>query len=90
MLEILLTSKIFGPLKIGDPMLKPFQPNGKSAPVTNTIYIVGPLWMVGAPPIGGYGAALPRHWGIIQLWFYYFRSILAYTLPGRLSKKMPQ
>ena len=27
--------------------------------------------------------------GIIQLWFNYFRGILAYTLPGRLSKEMP-
>jgi len=27
--------------------------------------------------------------GIIQLWFKYFRSILAYTLPERLSKEMP-
>jgi len=26
---------------------------------------------------------------IIQLWFNYFRGILAYTLPGRLSKQMP-
>jgi len=27
---------------------------------------------------------------IIQLWFNYFRGILAYTLPGRLSKEMPR
>jgi len=27
--------------------------------------------------------------GIVQLWFNYFRGILAYTLPGRLSKEMP-
>jgi len=27
--------------------------------------------------------------GIIQLWFNYFRGILAYTLPGRLCKEMP-
>jgi len=26
--------------------------------------------------------------GIIQLWFNYFRGILAYTLPWRLSKEM--
>jgi len=26
--------------------------------------------------------------GIIQLWVNYFRGILAYTLPGRLSKEM--
>jgi len=26
--------------------------------------------------------------GIIKLWFNYFRGILAYTLPGRLSKGM--
>jgi len=24
------------------------------------------------------------------LWFNYFRGILAYTLPGRLSKEMPR
>jgi len=28
--------------------------------------------------------------GIIHLWFIYFRGILAYTLPGRLSKEMPR
>jgi len=27
---------------------------------------------------------------IIQLWFNYFRGILACTLPGRLSKEMPR
>jgi len=27
---------------------------------------------------------------IIQLWFNYFRGILAYTPPGRLSKEMPR
>jgi len=31
MLEIVLTPKILGPPDIGDPRLKPFQPNGKSA-----------------------------------------------------------
>jgi len=32
MMEIVLTLKILGPLEIGGPMLKPFLPNGKSAP----------------------------------------------------------
>jgi len=32
MLEIVLTPKILGPPKIGVRRLKPFQPNGKSAP----------------------------------------------------------
>jgi len=32
MLEIVLTLKILGPPEIGDPRLKPFQPNAKSAP----------------------------------------------------------
>jgi len=32
MLEIVSTSKILGPPEIGGPRLKPFQPNGKSAP----------------------------------------------------------
>jgi len=32
MLEIVLTPEILGPLKIGGPRLKPFKPNGKSAP----------------------------------------------------------
>jgi len=32
MLEIVLTPKILGPPEIGGPRLKPFQPNGKSAP----------------------------------------------------------
>jgi len=35
MLEIVLTPKFLGPLKIGGPRLKPFQPNGKSGPVHN-------------------------------------------------------
>jgi len=30
--------------------------------LTNTVYVVGPLRLVGAPPTGGYGAALSRHW----------------------------
>jgi len=32
MLEIVLTPKILGPTEIGGPKLKPFQPNGTSAP----------------------------------------------------------
>ena len=28
--------------------------------------------------------------GFIQVWFNYFRGILSYTLPGRLSKQMPR
>jgi len=28
--------------------------------------------------------------GIIQLWFNYFRGILLYTRPERLSKEMPR
>jgi len=32
MLEIFLTPKMLGPLEIGVPRFKPFQPNGKSAP----------------------------------------------------------
>ena len=32
MLEIVSTSKMLGPPEIGGPRLKPFQPNGKSAP----------------------------------------------------------
>jgi len=33
MLEIVLTPKIFGPINIGGPRLKPCYPNGKPAPV---------------------------------------------------------
>jgi len=42
-LEIALTSKILGPPKIGGPRLKPFQPNGKSAPdhITDVKYTLG-------------------------------------------------
>jgi len=36
-LEIVFTSKILGPLEIGGPKLKPFHPNGKSAPVPTLI-----------------------------------------------------
>jgi len=35
MLEIVLTPQILGAPKIGDPRLKPFEPNGKSAPDSN-------------------------------------------------------
>ena len=40
MLEIFLTPKIVRLLEIGGPRLKPFQPNGKSAPdcTTSQIY----------------------------------------------------
>jgi len=34
MLEIVLTPEILGPPKIGGRRLKPFQPEGKSAPAT--------------------------------------------------------
>jgi len=34
MLEIILTPKILGTHEIGGPWLKPFQPNGKSAPAS--------------------------------------------------------
>jgi len=37
MLEIVLTPKIWRSPKIGGPRLKPFQPNGKSAPVTREL-----------------------------------------------------
>jgi len=35
MLEIVPTLKILGPHEIGGPRLKPFQPNGKSAPAAD-------------------------------------------------------
>ena len=37
MLEIVLTSKRLGPPKIRGPRLKPFKPNGKSAPGYNLL-----------------------------------------------------
>ena len=36
MLEIVFTPKMLGPPEIGGPRLKPFQPNGKSAPALST------------------------------------------------------
>jgi len=38
MLELLLTPKILGPLKIGGSRLKFFQPNGKSTPAFTKNY----------------------------------------------------
>jgi len=35
-------------------------------------------------------AATKAALGTIQLWFNYLCDILAYTLPGRLSKEMPR
>jgi len=35
-------------------------------------------------------AATKTALGVIQLWFNYFRGIMAYTLPGRLSKEVPR
>jgi len=39
---------------------------------------------------GSATAATKTALGIIQLWFNYFRDMLAHTLPGRLSKEMPR
>jgi len=56
MLQIVLTPKILGTHEIGGPKLKPFQPNGNSAPVLQ------PPWLrFWTEPLFDFGDVISRY-----------------------------